>query len=52
LAETKEKQKKAAEKRRRESAIVIGQAYEPEERLDLVLKDRFVTKQDQIEKYQ
>jgi len=30
LAETKEKQKKAAEKRRRESAIVIGQAKNAE----------------------
>lgn len=44
LAETKEKQKRAAEKRRRESAIVISQAKDPHDRLDMVLKDRFMTK--------
>lgn len=52
LEETKEKQKKAAEKRKRESAIIINQAQNAHEKLALVLKDRFCTKQAQIEKYQ
>ena len=52
LAETKEKQKKAAEKRRKESQIVIDSARNANEKLALVLKDRLCTKEDQVEKYQ
>jgi len=42
---------KAAEKRKRTSAIVIGKAKNAHEKLSLVLQDRFVTKPEQISKY-
>ena len=45
LAETKDKQKRAAEKRKRESAVEMNKVTDPNEKLLLILKDRFMTKQ-------
>ena len=51
LEENKEKQKKATEIRKRASKIGIKEANNAYEKLDLVFKDRFCTKQEQINKY-
>ena len=52
LDETKQRQKKAAERRKQLAKVQINKAKTPHERLSMILKDRLISKQNQIEKYQ